>query len=162
MALARGDLATAADYVSRLKSALEDTRYNDEHQLALARLETEVLHGPGQPAEALAVAADALDHLVVTHSSRYGWPLLVAAARACAVPRPTVTRRWPRRPRSASPAHRGGRAGGGGAGPASSPADVRGREGRADRALAGIEPGELAQPAESQAAWDEPRRPGRR
>ncbi len=84
MAVARGDLATAAECVSMVKAALRGTRYKDEHQLALARLDTEVGTAQDRPAEALAVAEDAVGQLLVTRSARYGWPLLVAAARACA------------------------------------------------------------------------------
>jgi DNA-binding CsgD family transcriptional regulator len=36
-----------------------------------------------RPAEAMAVAGAALDHIPVARSPRYVWPLLVAAARAC-------------------------------------------------------------------------------
>ncbi len=82
MAVARGELTTAAECVAAVKAALRGTRYKDEHQLALARLETEVRTAQGNLADALAVAGDALDQIAVTHSARYGWPLLVAAARA--------------------------------------------------------------------------------
>jgi DNA-binding CsgD family transcriptional regulator/tetratricopeptide (TPR) repeat protein len=83
MAVARGDLAAAADCVATVKAALRGTRYKDEHQLALARLETEVQTAQDRPAEALAVAGAAVDHITMTRSARYAWPLLVAAARAC-------------------------------------------------------------------------------
>ncbi|MGP7998989.1 MAG: helix-turn-helix transcriptional regulator [Streptosporangiaceae bacterium] len=84
IALARGELAAAAESVAAIRAALHGTRYKDEHQLALARLETELDTAQGRPAQALAVAGDALDHFEVRHSARYGWPLLAAAARAAA------------------------------------------------------------------------------
>ena len=84
MALARGELAVATERVATVQATLHGTRYKDELQLALARLETEVRTAQDRPAAALAVAEDALDQVVVTHSARYGWPLLVAAVRACA------------------------------------------------------------------------------
>ena len=84
MALARGDLAAAADAVASIKATLDRTRYKDEHQLPLARLEAELRLAQERPAEALAVVEDALDRFDVLRSPRYGWPLLGAGARACA------------------------------------------------------------------------------
>jgi DNA-binding CsgD family transcriptional regulator len=83
MAVARGDLAAADECVATIKAALRGTRYKDEHQLALARLETEVRTAQDRPAEAMAAAGAELDHIPVARSPRYVWPLLVAAARAC-------------------------------------------------------------------------------
>jgi ATP/maltotriose-dependent transcriptional regulator MalT len=73
--------------VATVKAALRGTRYKDEHQLALARLETEVRTAQDRPAEALAAAAAALDNIPVARSARYVWPLLVAAARAAVADR---------------------------------------------------------------------------
>ena len=84
MALARGDLAAAAEYVASIRAALDRTRYKDEHQLPLARLETELRLAQDRPAEALAVVEDALDRFDLLRSPRYAWPLLAAGARACA------------------------------------------------------------------------------
>jgi ATP/maltotriose-dependent transcriptional regulator MalT len=84
LALARGDLAAAAEYVASIRSALDRARYKDEHQLPLTRLETELRLAQDRPAEALAVIGDALDRFDLLRSPRYGWPLLAAAARACA------------------------------------------------------------------------------
>jgi ATP/maltotriose-dependent transcriptional regulator MalT len=84
LALARGDLAAAAEYVASIRSALDRARYKDENQLPLTRLETELRLAQGRPAEALAVIGDALDRFDLLRSPRYGWPLLTAAARACA------------------------------------------------------------------------------
>jgi DNA-binding CsgD family transcriptional regulator/tetratricopeptide (TPR) repeat protein len=84
LALARGDLAAAAEYVASIRSALDRARYKDEHQLPLTRLETELRLAQDRPAEALAVIGDALDRFDLLRSPRYAWPLLAAAARACA------------------------------------------------------------------------------
>ena len=84
MALARGDLAAAAQSVASIKSVLDNTRYHDQYHLPLVRLETELWLARGQPAEALPAVEDALDRFDLRHSPRYAWPLLVAGARACA------------------------------------------------------------------------------
>ena len=88
VALARGDLAAAADFAVSIREAMEGTRFKDERHLPLARLDIELrLAGPGRPAEALTAAQDALDQYHLQTSPRYGWPLLVAAARACVAAR---------------------------------------------------------------------------
>jgi ATP/maltotriose-dependent transcriptional regulator MalT len=84
MTLARGDLAATAEYVALIRSALDRTRYKDQNQLPLARLETELRLAQDRPAEALAVAEDAVDRFDLLRSPRYAWPLLAGAARACA------------------------------------------------------------------------------
>jgi len=84
IALARGDLAGAAESVASMRAVLEHTRYHDQYHLPLVRLETEVRLAQGRPAEALSVVEDALDRLDLVHSPRYTWPLLGAGARACA------------------------------------------------------------------------------
>ena len=89
----------AAEYVASIRSALDRARYKDEHQLPLTRLETELRLAQDRPAEALAVIGDALDRFDLLRSPRYGWPLLTAAARACA---PARDRRGP------GTAHQGG------------------------------------------------------
>jgi tetratricopeptide (TPR) repeat protein len=71
MALARGDLAAAAEAVASIKATLDRTRYKDEHQLPLARLEAELRLAQERPAGALAVVEDALR------------PLRRAAQRLC-------------------------------------------------------------------------------
>ena len=83
MALARGDLATAADSVTSIRAALHAIRYKDEFQLPAARLETGLLVAEGQPAAGLAVTEGTLDLFNVRPSPRYAWPLLVAGAQAC-------------------------------------------------------------------------------
>ena len=70
--------------MASIKPTLDRTRYKDEHQLPLARLEAELRLAQERPAEALAVVQDALDRFDVLRSPRYGWPLLGAGARACA------------------------------------------------------------------------------
>ena len=84
MALARGNLATAADWAALIRGVLDRARYKDEHQLPLARLDTELRLAQERPADALALVEDALDRFDVLRSPRYAWPLLVAGARACA------------------------------------------------------------------------------
>ena len=81
VALARGDLAAAASSVASIRSVLDDTSHQDQYHLPLVRLEAEVWLAQGAPAEALSLAARALDR---AHGPRYTWPLLVAGARACA------------------------------------------------------------------------------
>ncbi len=83
MALARGDLTAASEFADLTRAALDRTRYKDQNQLPLARLETELRLAQERPAEALAVAEDALDRFDLLPSPRYAWPLLAAAARAC-------------------------------------------------------------------------------
>ena len=84
IALARGDLAAAAEYVASIKGVLDDSRYLDEYHLPMVRLETDLALAEGRPAEALVAVQDALDRSDVLRSPRYAWPLLVAGARACA------------------------------------------------------------------------------
>ena len=82
VALARGDLATAAECVASIKAVLHGIRFKDEYQLPLARLDTELRLARDRPAEALSVVGDALDRFDAGSSPRYAWPLLVAGARA--------------------------------------------------------------------------------
>jgi DNA-binding CsgD family transcriptional regulator/tetratricopeptide (TPR) repeat protein len=83
LALARGDLAAAAERAASVRAALDGVKYKGEHQLPLARLASEVRLAQGQPADALAAVEDALDRYKVLASPRYAWPLLVAGVRAC-------------------------------------------------------------------------------
>ena len=84
IALARGDLVAAAESVASVRSVLDDTGYLDQYHLPMVRLETGLLLAQGRPAEAWSAVQDALDRFDVPRSPRYAWPLLVAAARACA------------------------------------------------------------------------------
>jgi DNA-binding CsgD family transcriptional regulator len=83
MALARGDVVATAEFVALIRDALDSTRFKDEHQLPLARLDTELQLAQERPADALALVEDALERFDVLRSPRYAWPLLVAGARAC-------------------------------------------------------------------------------
>jgi DNA-binding CsgD family transcriptional regulator/tetratricopeptide (TPR) repeat protein len=83
VALARGDLAAADERAAAVRAALDGVRYKNEHQLPMARLESEVRLAQGRPGDALAAVEDALDRYKVSVSPRYAWPLLVAGARAC-------------------------------------------------------------------------------
>ena len=86
MALARGDLAAAAESVASMRSVLKDTRYRDQYHLPMVRLETELLLAQGRPAGALSAVEEALDRFDVLQTPRYAWPWLVAGARTCAAP----------------------------------------------------------------------------
>jgi DNA-binding NarL/FixJ family response regulator len=83
VALARGDLAAADERAGSVRAALDGVRYKSEHQLPMARLESEVRQAQGRPGEALAAVEEPLDRYNVSASPRYAWPLLVAGARAC-------------------------------------------------------------------------------
>jgi len=83
VALARGDLAAAAKRAASVRAALDGVRYKNEHQLPMARLDSEVQLAQGRPGDALAAVEEALDRYKVSVSPRYAWPLLVAGARAC-------------------------------------------------------------------------------
>src|ERR1700729_3731190 len=76
IAVARGDLAAAAQSVASIESVLKGTRYHDQYHLPLIRLETEVWLARGRPAEALPAVENALDRFYLRHSPRYTWPLL--------------------------------------------------------------------------------------
>ena len=142
--LARGDLDAASRSVMTARGALRSVRYEDQHQLPLARLE--ILHALAAdgPAAGLAATSQTLDRFELGGSSpRYGWPVVVAGAFAvlagARLAGPShderlVTRLWV----GGSAAHGGGEAGDVRPGTAGFRADVRGgRRGRraADRRL---------------------------
>jgi ATP/maltotriose-dependent transcriptional regulator MalT len=83
MALARGDLARAAEAAAASRGALAGFGYRDQNHLPLARLEAELLVAQGRAGDALTTAEQALDRFDVRPSPRYTWPLLVASARVC-------------------------------------------------------------------------------
>jgi ATP/maltotriose-dependent transcriptional regulator MalT len=83
IALARGDLPAAAEFVALMRSVLDQARYRDQYHLPLIRLEAELRLAQQRPADALSVIGDALDRHDMRLSPRYAWPLLVAGARAC-------------------------------------------------------------------------------
>ena len=65
------------------RDALRSVRYEDQHQLPLARLEILYALAKGGPAAALAATSQTLDRFELAGSSpRYGWPVVVAGASA--------------------------------------------------------------------------------
>jgi len=80
---ARGDLAAAARTTQAARDALRSARYEDQHQLPLARLEILLAFGADGPAAALAATAQALDQFEESGGSpRYVWPVVTAGASA--------------------------------------------------------------------------------
>ncbi len=159
VALARGDLAVAVESVASIRSVLEGTRYHDQYDLPLARLETEMLLAQGRPAEALSVIEDALSHFDVLPSSRYAWPLLVVGARACVAAAAAGTRDGALAAKAAAIRDRlrteTGRLAAEGLAQQAHQLTFAAEAGCADRALAGTGPGELAQLGDRETAWDE-------
>ena len=83
IALARGDLATAARRAAASRAVLAAGGYDEQHHLPLAGLDIDVALAAEGPAAAVAVATEALQQYDVSLSSpRYAWPLLVSAATA--------------------------------------------------------------------------------
>ena len=83
IALARGDLATAARRAAASRAVLANRGYDDQHHLPLAKLDIDVALAVKGPASAVTVATEALQQYDVSRSSpRYAWPVLVSAARA--------------------------------------------------------------------------------
>ncbi len=81
--LARGDLAAAAQSVLTARDALRSARYEDQHQLPLARLEILFALAKDGPVAALAAASQIMDRFDLSGSSpRYGWPVVTAGASA--------------------------------------------------------------------------------
>src|SRR5580698_10216759 len=76
IAAARDDLAAATRTVLAARDALRSARYEDQHQLPLARLEILVALGADGPAAALAAAGQVLDRLESGGSPRYVWPVV--------------------------------------------------------------------------------------
>jgi ATP/maltotriose-dependent transcriptional regulator MalT len=155
IALARGDLAAAAEYVASIRAVLDDSRYLDQYHLPMVRLETDVSLAQGRPAEAWSAVEDALDRFDVLRSPRYTWPLLVAGARACA----GVTVRDNTLLAKAAALRDRLRAMAGkltaeGLAQQAHQLTFAAEAARATRALA-AEPGELPPPANERAAWEE-------
>jgi ATP/maltotriose-dependent transcriptional regulator MalT len=155
IALARGDLAAAAESVASIRAVLAGTRYHHEYHLPPARLETEVLRAQGRPEEALAAVQDALDRFDLRHIPRYAWPLLVAGARACAA----AARAGALRAKAGATLDRLRAEAGllAAEGPAQQAYRLTfaAEAARAGRALAATAPGEPPQPGDIRAAWDE-------
>jgi DNA-binding CsgD family transcriptional regulator/tetratricopeptide (TPR) repeat protein len=83
IALARGDVATAARRVAATRAVLSGAGYEDQYHLPHAALETGLKLATEGPAAAVAAAGDALDDSDLSVSSpRYAWPLLVTAVAA--------------------------------------------------------------------------------
>ena len=83
IALARGDLAGPAQAVLAARDALGSARYEDQHQLPLARLEILLALGKDGPAPALAATSQIMDRFELSGSSpRYAWPVVAAGASA--------------------------------------------------------------------------------
>ena len=83
IALARGDLAAAGQAMLAARGALSSARYQDQHQLPLARLEILLALGKDGPAAALAAASATVDRFELSGSSpRYAWPVVAAGASA--------------------------------------------------------------------------------
>ena len=79
IALARGDLAASAQAVLAARDALGSARYEDQHQLPLARLEILFALGHDGPAAGLAAASRTMDRFELSGSSpRYAWPVVAA------------------------------------------------------------------------------------
>jgi ATP/maltotriose-dependent transcriptional regulator MalT len=155
IAVARGDLATAAESVAAIRTALDDTRYLDQYHLPLVRLETELLLAQGRPAGALSAVEDALDRFDVLQSPRYTWPLLIAGARACAA---TTARDDALLTKATALCERlrtvAGKLTAEGLAQQAHQLTFAAEAARAVRALAAAEPGELPQLADNP-AWDE-------
>jgi DNA-binding CsgD family transcriptional regulator/tetratricopeptide (TPR) repeat protein len=86
IAVARGDVDTAAELASAAHGVRAGARFKDAYQLPLAELEIRLFLVRGDIAGAVTFAAGALGGFDLFASSpRYGWPVLAAAARACTV-----------------------------------------------------------------------------
>jgi DNA-binding CsgD family transcriptional regulator len=81
--LGRGDLTAAGRSMMTARDALRSVRYEDQHQLPLARLEILYALAKGGPAAALAATSQTLDRFELGGSSpRYAWPVVIAGASA--------------------------------------------------------------------------------
>src|SRR5205823_5122514 len=74
--LARGEVDAASRTVMTARGALRSVRYEDQHQLPLARLEILLALAADGPAAGLAAASQTMDRFEVGGASpRYGWPV---------------------------------------------------------------------------------------
>ena len=86
IAAARGDAGAAAQWAAASRAVLDGARFKDQHHLPLAQLEIDAAIAAGDGQAAVAVAAGVLDRYDLPGSTtRYGWPVLVSGARACAL-----------------------------------------------------------------------------
>ena len=84
--MARGDTAQAAACTAAAGRVIRTVRFKDQHQLPQAQLEIDAAAGRGDAAGAVRIAAHATGQYGLPGSiTRYGWPLLVSAARAGAL-----------------------------------------------------------------------------
>jgi DNA-binding CsgD family transcriptional regulator len=84
IAAARGDAAAAGRWADAARPTFRTARYKDQHHLPLGQLEIETRIAAGDPAGAVAATRDVLDSRdVVGSTTRYGWQVLIAGARAC-------------------------------------------------------------------------------
>ena len=159
IAVARGNLAAAAEAVASIRAVLDETRNHDQYHLPAARLETELRLAEGHPGAALAAVGDALDCFEPLPSARQAWPLLVAGARACAAaavitgPEGTFTAR------AAAVCDRlridADKLTVGGPLQHAHQLTFAAEAGRADRAIAAISAGKPSPPQDIGAAWDQ-------
>jgi DNA-binding CsgD family transcriptional regulator len=84
IALAQGDLASAASSAAASAELLVEIDYYDQHHLPLWRLQIELSAANARLADALATVQNVLDGNDLRPSPRYAWPLVVTAVRACA------------------------------------------------------------------------------
>jgi DNA-binding CsgD family transcriptional regulator len=83
IALARGDIATAARRAGASRTVLAAGGYDEQYHLPLAELDIAVALAAEGPVAAVAAAAEALrQYDVSAGSARYAWPLLVTATAA--------------------------------------------------------------------------------
>jgi DNA-binding NarL/FixJ family response regulator len=91
IALARGDVGTAARRAAASRAVLSGVRYDDQEHLPQALLEIELSLATEGPAAAVAMAAETLRRYDLSASSpRYVWPLLVTAASVAIAARDTA------------------------------------------------------------------------
>jgi ATP/maltotriose-dependent transcriptional regulator MalT len=84
IALARGDVGTAADAIGVAGKLLRGSPYEDQHRLPFGALEVSLQLAVAGPAAAIETATHVIDAYDVScDSPRYAWPLMVAAAAAC-------------------------------------------------------------------------------
>ncbi|HEV2375885.1 MAG TPA: LuxR C-terminal-related transcriptional regulator, partial [Streptosporangiaceae bacterium] len=88
IALRRGDLAGARTAVAAARTALGRVgnldHWHDPYFLPLSQLDAELALAEGRLADAVDIAAKAVDRHQFMHDPRYAWPLVVANARICA------------------------------------------------------------------------------
>jgi len=88
IALARGDVATAARRAAASRAVLAVGTFDEQYHLPLAALDIDVALAAAGGADAVAVAEEAVDRYDLSlRSSRYAWPVVVSAAAAALQPR---------------------------------------------------------------------------